>query len=84
MIRQWQGRSHVVEVVEGGFIYEGQQFTSLTSIARTITGAHWSGPRFFGLNATKAGAGPSRHGQNRQQGGRQTDITMAREDHGDG
>lgn len=79
LIRQWQGRSHVVEVVQGGFIYEGQQYTSLTSIARTITGTHWSGPRFFGLNAKAAG---ERQAGNRNAGhGRQTGITMAHEDH---
>lgn len=51
LIRQWQGRSHVVEVIKGGFAYEGQSYTSLTAIAFEITGARWSGPRFFGLNA---------------------------------
>ncbi|WP_109792162.1 DUF2924 domain-containing protein [Minwuia thermotolerans] len=55
LIRQWQGRSHVVEVTDGGFIYEGRHFTSLTAIARAITGAGWSGPRFFGLNAPASG-----------------------------
>lgn len=83
LVRQWQGRSHVVEVIEGGFVYEGQRHTSLTSIARTITGTHWSGPRFFGLNASSAGAGRSVHGQNRHQDGQQSEIAMAREDHGD-
>ncbi|WP_281020100.1 DUF2924 domain-containing protein [Minwuia sp. IMCC3060] len=51
LVRQWQGRSHVVEVIDGGFTYEGRSYTSLTAIAREITGARWSGPRFFGLNA---------------------------------
>ncbi|WP_416898595.1 MAG: DUF2924 domain-containing protein [Minwuia sp.] len=83
LVRQWQGRSHVVEVIEGGFVYEGQRHTSLTSIARTITGTHWSGPRFFGLNASSTGTGRSMHGQNRHQDGQQSEIAMAREDHGD-
>lgn len=51
LVRQWQGHSHVVEVIEGGFTFEGRPYTSLTAIAREITGARWSGPRFFGLNA---------------------------------
>ncbi len=51
LVRQWQGHSHVVEVIEGGFTFEGRSYTSLTAIAREITGARWSGPRFFGLNA---------------------------------
>ena len=32
-----------------GFEYEGRRYRSLTVIAERITGAHWSGPRFFGL-----------------------------------
>ena len=55
LVRQWQGHSHVVEVIDGGFTYEGRSYTSLTAIAREITGARWSGPRFFGLNAPRTG-----------------------------
>jgi hypothetical protein len=40
-------------VGENGFDHEGQRYRSLTVIAERITGAHWSGPRFFGL--TKRG-----------------------------
>jgi hypothetical protein len=36
-------------VGEEGFEYEGQRYRSLSVIAERITGAHWSGPRFFGL-----------------------------------
>jgi hypothetical protein len=36
-------------VVEEGFSYAGRNYRSLTAIAREITGAHWSGPRFFRL-----------------------------------
>jgi Protein of unknown function (DUF2924) len=61
LIREWRGRTHVVSVVDNGFEYEGRTFTSLTAIAVEITGARWSGPRFFGLvrrrGAKKAGAG---------------------------
>jgi len=49
LVRQWKGQTHVVDVVEGGFSYDGRTFTSLTAIALEITGARWSGPRFFGL-----------------------------------
>jgi hypothetical protein len=37
-------------VVDDGFQWQGEHYRSLSAIARTITGAHWSGPRFFGLN----------------------------------
>jgi len=49
LVREWHGRSHTVEVAEGGFLYAGRRYRSLSEIARTITGARWSGPRFFGL-----------------------------------
>ena len=49
LVRQWRGHTHTVLVGEEGFEYEGQRYRSLTVIAERITGAHWSGPRFFGL-----------------------------------
>jgi hypothetical protein len=49
LVREWQGRTHTVEVVEGGFLYAGQRYRSLSEVARAITGARWSGPRFFGF-----------------------------------
>jgi DUF2924 family protein len=50
LVRQWRGRTHTVLVREDGFEYEGRRYRSLTVIAEQITGAHWSGPRFFGVN----------------------------------
>lgn len=50
LLREWNGVTHVVDVIEGGFMWNGQTWRSLSAIAREITGAHWSGPRFFGLN----------------------------------
>ena len=49
LIREWHGRSHSVDVIEEGFVFEGRTYSSLSAIAREITGARWSGPRFFGL-----------------------------------
>ena len=49
LIRDWNGTSHIVEVIDRGFIWEGREYRSLSAIARAITGARWSGPRFFGL-----------------------------------
>lgn len=47
--REWKGVVHKVSVTDRGFEYEGQNFKSLSDVARTITGTRWSGPRFFGL-----------------------------------
>ena len=49
LVREWHGRTHTVAVTEDGFEYAGTSYVSLTKIAKKITGAHWSGPRFFGL-----------------------------------
>src|SRR5216683_711088 len=49
LVRQWRGHAHTVLVLDDGFEYEGQRYRSLTMIAARITGAHWSGPRFFGV-----------------------------------
>jgi hypothetical protein len=51
LVREWRGRTHTVTVTEDGFEYAGTNYPSLTKIAKKITGAHWSGPRFFGLPA---------------------------------
>jgi hypothetical protein len=54
LVREWAGRTHTVIVLEDGFDYDGERYPSLTKVAAKITGAHWSGPRFFGIGKTKA------------------------------
>jgi hypothetical protein len=54
LLRQWRGRVHTVLVRDDGFEYQGERYRSLTVIAQRITGAHWSGPRFFGLTKRAA------------------------------
>lgn len=49
LVREWHGRTCHVTVLESSFLYEDQQYASLSQIARVITGTKWSGPRFFGL-----------------------------------
>jgi hypothetical protein len=50
LVREWGGATYTVDVVEDGFRWNGTRYRSLSAIARAITGASWSGPRFFGLN----------------------------------
>lgn len=52
LLREWNGTTHVVDVTDEGFLWHGKTHRSLSAIAREITGAHWSGPRFFGLTGT--------------------------------
>ena len=49
LLREWQGQTHHVTVVAGGFEFDGKVWRSLSAIARSITGTAWSGPAFFGL-----------------------------------
>jgi hypothetical protein len=49
LVREWHGQTHSVEILAHGFLYKGQRYHSLSEVARAITGARWSGPRFFGL-----------------------------------
>jgi hypothetical protein len=49
LLRDWNGRTHVIDVIENGYLSEETIYRSLSAIARRITGAHWFGPRFFGL-----------------------------------
>lgn len=49
LLREWNGKLHAVQVTGDGLMFEERRYASLSHIAREITGAHWSGPRFFGL-----------------------------------
>jgi len=48
-IRQWQGKAHEVEAIGSAFIYKGENYKSLSAIARKITGTQWNGKLFFGV-----------------------------------
>jgi hypothetical protein len=49
LIREWKGVEHCVTVRNDGFEYLGQPYTSLSSVARRITGTKWNGWVFFGI-----------------------------------
>ncbi|MBO6513787.1 MAG: DUF2924 domain-containing protein [Phycisphaerales bacterium] len=55
LVRSWRGQKHEVQVLGDGkqFKYRDTEYASLSEIAREITGARWSGPRFFGLKKIK-------------------------------
>ena len=72
LVREWHGRTHTVCVTDDGFEFQGKSYRSLTKIALDITGAQWSGPRFFGLTKRSATATATRDN-------RLTDAQMASE-----
>src|SRR5947207_10128581 len=53
LIREWQGRTHDVLVLDEGFSCQNTHYRSLSAIARKITGTAWSGPLFFGLKQNR-------------------------------
>lgn len=63
LVRDWNGRTLHVLVTDSGFVFEHRHYRSLTQIARHVTGARWSGPRFFGLVKRNQGGVPSAKGK---------------------
>ena len=54
LVREWNGRVYRVNVTSDGFEMDGENYSSLSAVAKRITGAEWSGPRFFGLKKRAA------------------------------
>jgi hypothetical protein len=49
LVREWRGVTHTLLIHADGIEWRGQRYRALSVVARKITGARWSGPRFFGL-----------------------------------
>jgi hypothetical protein len=69
LVREYQGQRHTVTVAPDGFNWQGTTYTSLSAIARAITGTAWSGPRFFAL-ARRNGTPPCSNNMKSVRGGR--------------
>ena len=54
LIREYNGERHTVTVAPDGFLWQGKTWSSLSTIAKAITGTAWYGPRFFGLRVPGA------------------------------
>ncbi len=54
LMREWQGRTYEVVVLDDGLSWQGMQYRSLSAIARKITGSAWSGPLFFGVKQNRS------------------------------
>jgi hypothetical protein len=55
LLREWHGVTYEVVIKEDGVQCNGKHYRSLSEVARTITGARWSGPLFFGLKKQEGG-----------------------------
>ena len=60
LTREWRGVVHKVRVLKDGFEYDGEEFGSLSEVARRITRTRWSGPVFFGLKRANGNGGEIR------------------------
>jgi hypothetical protein len=74
LVREWQGRTYEVLVLDGGFSWQNTHYRSLSAIARKITGTAWSGPLFFGLKSNRTAAlrsspGPASAGEDSDAAG---------------
>lgn len=49
LVRTWKNVTHEVTVLNDGFAWNGERHSSLSTIAKTITGTNWNGWKFFGL-----------------------------------
>ena len=49
ILKNWGGSTHEVLVTEGGATWNGESYTSLSAVARAMTGTNRNGPKFFGL-----------------------------------
>jgi hypothetical protein len=54
LIREWQGRTQEITVLEEGFQWNDKKYRSLSAIARAITGTRWNGYVFFGLKSRRS------------------------------
>jgi hypothetical protein len=56
LVRNYRGRKIVVTVNENGFEYKGDQYRSLSAVAKAVTGTHWNGRLFFGVSKSGGAA----------------------------
>lgn len=66
LVREWDGTTHTVLVLDDGFEHLGQRYASLTKVAAVISGLHRSGPAFFGLKRTTVRFGGRSHSSSRK------------------
>src|SRR3984893_2155524 len=70
LVREWQGRTFEVLMLDDGFSWQGMSYRSLSALARKITGTAWSGPLFFGLKPNRTAAlRPSRGPRSAEEDG---------------
>ena len=54
LTREYRGQTIAVTALDEGFEYAGTVYRSLSAVAKAVTGAHWNGFHFWGLDKEKA------------------------------
>ena len=49
-IREYKGEKYEVIAIDNGFQYKNKTYKTLSAVANIITGTHWNGKKFFGVN----------------------------------
>ena len=76
LLREWNGQTHQVSVLQSGFVWNGDVYASLSRIAREITGTSWNGFVFFGIGARlKSDTSPRKDGKVKVVAPAQQDIS---------
>ena len=57
IVRHYRGLRLTVTVLDRGFEWNGRAYSSLTALAREVTGCHWNGRLFFNLTPRRRGKG---------------------------
>ena len=52
--RVFKGHEYLVTVLPNGFEHDGDVYRSLSAVAHKITGSHWNGYHFFGIEKPTA------------------------------
>jgi hypothetical protein len=47
--KKYKDQTYTVLVLNGNFEFQNKRYKSLSAIAKEITGSHWNGFQFFGL-----------------------------------
>jgi hypothetical protein len=53
LMREHGGVRHTVTVIPDGFVWQDRTYSSLSAVARAITGTSWNGHRVFGLRVKR-------------------------------
>mgnify|MGYP003684557039 CR=1 FL=1 len=51
LVREYRGKIYEVTALDKGYLYKGEVYSSLSKIAKIITGTHWNGKVWFGVKS---------------------------------